>query len=137
MDFDNRLGRKALRRLKRERILWLTTVDRTGQPQPRPVWFHWGGEDILVFSEPGAAKVRHIAARPQVAVNFNSDEEGSEVVVLLGEARLAEAPVPEARLRAYLRKYREGIEDLEMTPDSFRQAYAVPILVRPTRLRGF
>ena len=137
MEFDSRLGRKALRRLKREQVLWLTSVDDSGRPQPRPVWFHWDGEDVLIFSQPKAAKVRQIAARPDVALHFNSDAGGNDVVVFLGEARaLRESPGPE-RVKAYLRKYRTGIVDLEMTLASFQAEYSVPILVRLTALRGF
>jgi PPOX class probable F420-dependent enzyme len=137
MDFDSRLGRKAVRKLKREHIVWLTSVDDQGRPQPRPVWFHWNGEDVLVFSQPKAGKVRQIAARPQVALHFNSDEFGNEVVVFLGEAHALREPLEPDRMKAYLRKYRSGIVDLEMTPASFQAEYSVPILVRPTALRGF
>jgi PPOX class probable F420-dependent enzyme len=136
MDFDNRLGRKALRKLKGERVLWLTSVDEQSRPQPRPVWFHWNGEDILIFSQPKAGKVRQIAARPHVALHFNTDEFGNEVVVVLGEAHQVREAVAAERMKAYLRKYRSGIVDLEMTPASFQAEYSVPILVRPTALRG-
>ena len=137
MDFDSRLGRRALRKLKREQVLWLTSVDDRGRPQPRPVWFHWNGEEVLIFSQPKAAKVRQIAARPDVALHFNSDAGGNDVVVFLGEARaLRESPGTE-RVKAYLRKYRTGIVDLEMTLASFQAEYSVPILVRLTALRGF
>jgi PPOX class probable F420-dependent enzyme len=137
MDFDSRLGRKALRKLKREHVVWLTSVDDQSRPQPRPVWFHWNAEEVLIFSQPNAGKVRQIAARPQVALHFNSDESGNEVVVFLGEARVLREPLAPERMKAYLRKYRSGIVDLEMTPASFQAEYSVPILVRPTTLRGF
>jgi PPOX class probable F420-dependent enzyme len=137
MDFDSRLGRKALRKLKAEHVVWLTSVDDHGRPQPRPVWFHWNGEDVLIFSQPRAAKVRQITARPQVALHFNSDEMANEVVVFLGEARALRETVATDRMKAYLRKYRGGIVDLKMTPASFQAEYSVPILVRPTVLRGF
>jgi len=137
MDFDSRLGRKALRKLKREQVVWLTSVDDQGRPQPRPVWFHWNGEDVLVFSQPRAGKVRQIAARPQVALHFNSDDAANEVVVFLGEAYALREPLASERVKAYLRKYRSGIVDLEMTPASFQAEYSVPIAIRPTALRGF
>jgi len=137
MDFESRLGRKALRKLKREQVLWLTSVDDRGRPQPRPVWFHWNGEDVLIFSQPKAAKVRQIAARPDVALHFNSDAAANEVVVFLGEAHALRESVAPERVKAYLRKYRRGIVDLKMTPASFQSEYSVPILVRPTALRGF
>ena len=137
MDFESRLGRKALRKLKREQVLWLTSVDDRGRPQPRPVWFHWNGEDVLIFSQPKAAKVRQIAARPDVALHFNSDAAANEVVVFLGEAHALRESVAPERVKAYLRKYRRGIVDLKMTPASFQAEYSVPILVRLTALRGF
>ena len=137
MDFDSRLGRKAAGKLKREQVLWLTSVDDKGRPQPRPVWFHWNGEDVLIFSQPKGAKVRQIAARPDVALHFNSDAAGNDVVVFLGEAHGLPDPMAPERVKAYLRKYRRGIVDLKMTPASFQSEYSVPILVRLTALRGF
>ena len=137
MDFDSRLGRKAVGKLKREQVLWLTSVDDKGRPQPRPVWFHWDGEDVLIFSQPKAAKVRQIAARPDVALHFNSDAAGNEVLVFLGEAHAFPESLGPERVKAYLRKYRSGIVDLKMTPASFQAEYSVPILVRLTALRGF
>jgi PPOX class probable F420-dependent enzyme len=137
MDFASPLGRKALRMLKREQVLWLTSVDSQSRPQPRPVWFHWNGEDVLIFSQPAAAKVRQITARPDVALHFNSDAAGNEVVVFLGKAHVLGESVAPDRVKAYLRKYRDGIVGLEMTPASFQAQYRVPIIVRPTALRGF
>ena len=137
MQFEGPLGRKALRRLKAEQVVWLTSVDQRGVPQPRPVWFHWDGEDVLVVSRPKAGKVKQIAAQPHVALHFNSDEAGGEIVVLHGEGAVLAEAVAEERMRAYLRKYRQGIADLEMTAASFRQAYRVPIRIRPTSLWGF
>jgi PPOX class probable F420-dependent enzyme len=137
MDFDSRLGRKALRKLKGERIVWLTSVDARLRPQPRPVWFHWDGSDLLILSQPAAAKVRQIESRPAVSLHFNSDESGSDVVVLLGDARRLREAIPADRLKAYLRKYRSDIVDLEMTPETFQAEYSVPFIVRPTQLRGF
>lgn len=137
LDFNSRFGRRVSARLRRERIIWLTTVDRDGTPQPRPVWFHWDGKTILIFSEAGKAKLRHIARNPKVALHFNTDAEGGDVAVLIGEARVLGRAPPRGRLRSYLRKYREGIASLEMTPEGFRRAYSVPLLVTPRRMRGF
>ena len=108
----SRFGRRVDWRLGREKILWLTTVDRHGVPQPRPVWFHWDGRTALVLSEPDAAKVRHLRRSSRVAVHPHTDEAGSRVAVLTGEARILRGPPPAARVRAYLRKYRQGLDDL-------------------------
>jgi PPOX class probable F420-dependent enzyme len=131
MDFDSRLGRKTLIKLKRESMVWLTTVDAGGRPQPRPVWFHWGGRDILLFSPLDAAKVRQIAANANASIHFNADRDGTDVVVLLGRARRVRRISAERRA-AYLRKYRGNMKD----PQSFQARFSVPILFRPTTLRG-
>ena len=136
IDFTSRLGRHVKRRLRKEQIIWLTTVDFNDAPQPRPVWFHWD-ETILIFSERGKAKLRHIERNPKVSLNFNTDEDGGDVAVIGGEARIMDAPPASNRVKAYLRKYREGIKSLDMTVAEFSAAYTVPILVTPKALRGF
>jgi PPOX class probable F420-dependent enzyme len=136
LNFSTRFGRHAKRRLRQERVIWLTTVDGEHTPQPRPVWFHWDGETLLIFSQEDKAKLRHIAGNPRVALSFNTDEEGGDVVVLIGEARILDE-APRDRLDAYLRKYRQGIRDLGMTSASFRESYRVPVRVTPRTLRGF
>ena len=135
-DFDSRIGRTIKRRLRQERIIWLTTVDSHSAPQPRPVWFHWDGQSVLIFSQPTAAKVRHIAHNGRVALNFNTDADGGDVGVLIGEAQVAQEPVPPGRIKAYLRKYREGIKSIGMTSESLQEAYRVAILVTPQTVRG-
>ncbi len=136
LDFTSLVGRRIKRRLRAEQIIWLTTVDPHLTPQPRPVWFHWDGETVVIFSEPGAAKVRHIQRQPRVALNFNTDADGGDVGVLIGEATIAAGPLAPQRLKAYLRKYRQGIKDIGMTNATFPLDYSVAILVKPLALRG-
>ena len=52
----------ADRRLRSEQVAWLTTVRADGQAQSTPVWFLWDGETFLLYSQPGAQKVRNLAA---------------------------------------------------------------------------
>ena len=137
LDFSSRFGRHANRRLRQEKIIWLTTVDSTKTPQPRPVWFHWDGQTVLIFSQRDKAQLRHIAGNPSVALNFNTDEDGGDVVVLIGEAVRLDQPPDPSRVKTYLRKYREGIKDLGMTVQEFTDSYSVPILVTPKAMRGF
>jgi PPOX class probable F420-dependent enzyme len=137
LDFTSKFGRHLSRRLRQEKVIWLTTVDSHNTPQPRPVWFHWDGETVLIFSEKNKAKLRHITSNPKVSLNFNTDEDGGDVAVLVGDARiLDELPDPD-RVRTYLRKYTQGIKDLGMTVAEFTDSYSVPILVTPRAMRGF
>jgi len=136
-DLTNRFGRHVNRRLRQEKIIWLTTVDSRDTPQPRPVWFHWDGKTILIFSEKDKAKLRHIAHNPRVVLNFNTDDDGGDVSVIVGDAKISGDPPEGSRIKTYLRKYSEGIKSLDMTVAEFRDAYTVPILVTPESMRGF
>jgi PPOX class probable F420-dependent enzyme len=137
MNLNTKFGRKANRRLKEEVVVWLTTVDDEGTPQPRPVWYDWDGKTCLIFSEPNTGKLRHIERNPKVALNLSSDREGAEVIVLVGRARSLKKAPDSARVRRYLRRYRDLIKGLGMTAEQFQQRYSVPVLVTPNRLRGW
>jgi len=137
LNLTSRFGRHVNRRLRQEQIIWLTTVDEQNTPQPRPVWFHWDGQTVLIFSENGKAKLRHIARNPRVSLNFNTDEDGGDVAVFIGEAKILGETPSQHRVESYLKKYTKGIKSLDMTVDEFRAAYSVPILVTAQSLRGF
>ena len=136
LDTNTEFGRRVQRRLGEEQIIWLTTTDSRGGPQPRPVWFWWDGETFLIYSEPDAAKVRHIEANPRVAVHFDSDGQGGDIVVFVGEAHIDEAQVPVDQADAYVDKYRAGIEQLGSTPERMGREYSVALRVRPEKVRG-
>jgi len=123
-------------RLTKTSIIWLTSVREDGTPQPTPVWFLWYDHAILIFSQPGAHKVRNIAHNARVALNLNTDEWGGSVLVVSGEARVETTPIPAAQMAAYLDKYREAIKNLGMTPEGMFQSYSTAIRVRPTRIRS-
>jgi PPOX class probable F420-dependent enzyme len=73
-------------RLSADHYGWLTTVAKSGQPVPRLVWFYFDGADVVVYTMPGAAKVRHIANHPRVSLNLDSDGNGGGIIVVGGEA---------------------------------------------------
>ncbi|HTP08474.1 MAG TPA: TIGR03667 family PPOX class F420-dependent oxidoreductase [Anaerolineae bacterium] len=138
IDLTSKFGRKVKRHLKQEYVVWLTTVGTDLTPQPRPVWFIWDGAAFLIFSQPHAHKVQHIAAHPRVALNFNTDATGDQdVIIFVGDAVIDSAAPPAHKVRAYLRKYRTGIIALGMTPEQFSAEYSVAIRVTPTTLRGW
>lgn len=133
-----KLEKKAGRLIKREYIIWLTTVDANLVPQPRPVWFVWDRDSFLVFSQPQAHKVAHLKRHPAVSLHFNTDESGDkDVVVYIGNAVLDPAIPAAHKVPAYLKKYRKGIRNLGMTPEQFSREYSVAIRIKPAGLRGW
>lgn len=137
IDTSTGFGKRIARQLDDERIVWLTTVAKSGTPAPTPVWFLWRGDEILIGSEPDKAKLRNIAEHPQVSVNFNATHTGGDVGVITGTAVIESAPISGDELAAYNEKYADDIAGLGMTPDQFHASYSVLIRITPEKLRGF
>jgi PPOX class probable F420-dependent enzyme len=137
IDNSTAFGARIERQLNDEVVIWLTTVGKSGTPQPNPVWFGWNGEEILVFSQPGKAKVHNIAGQSRVALNFNATHSGGDVGVLTGEAVLDGKPATDEEYAAYNAKYEDGMSGLNLTADAFHRDYSVLIRIRPDSLRGF
>jgi PPOX class probable F420-dependent enzyme len=152
IDKKAKLDIKARKLIKREYMVWLTTVgsDLAPQPrsphfpfaqragQPRPVWFIWDNDSFLIFSQAHAHKLKHILGYPDVSLHFNTDEtDDKDVIVYVGKAQIDSDVPPAHKLHSYLKKYKLCIQDLGSTPEQFSQEYSVAIRVTPTSLRGW
>ena len=138
LNFKSKFGRKVWKHIKEEYVIWLTTLGPDGTPHPRPVWFVWDNDSILIYSQPKAFKVSHLKSHKKVALNFNTDSKGDvDVIVLLGTAKIEKSAPPAHKMRAYLKKYHDGILELKMTPEGFGRDYSTAIRVTPTAMRGW
>lgn len=137
LDFTTDFGARVAQRLTNELIIWLTTVRNDATPQPSPVWFLWDGAmTVLIYSQPNTPKLRNIAANPTVALNFDGDGRGGNIIVLTGTAHIDTTIPPAHQHNAYLEKHRAAIARIQMTPETFAAAYSIPIRVTLTHLRG-
>ncbi len=122
-------------RLREAEIIWLTTVTPEGAPQPNPVWFFWDGEEIILYSQPGAYRIRNLKLNPKVALHLEgADVLGHNVIVLTGEAKLHpgyKAPHP-----GYVKKYERFLPELQVTLEELSAAYSVEIRIKPGKIRG-
>jgi PPOX class probable F420-dependent enzyme len=136
IDESSEFGARAARHLREEIVVWLTSVSASGAPLPMPVWFLWDGQEtVRVYSMPGA-RVRNIEGNPRVALHFDGDGQGGDVVVFSGQAVIdGDAPSADAS-PDYLAKYEPHITRIGRTPQSFAERYSVPIRIELTRLRG-
>lgn len=140
LEIPAKLRATVRRRLKEEYFVWLTTVGTDLSPQPRPVWFTWDAAlgSFLIYSQPHAHKVHHIEKHPHVALHFNADATGdNDVLVFIGLAEIDPEAPPGNKVRAYMKKYLEGIAGLNSTPEEFAREYCVAIRVTPTSVRGW
>jgi PPOX class probable F420-dependent enzyme len=131
-------GERVARRLRDERIIWLTTVDAKGTPQPAPVWFLWDEttSTILIYSLTNAKRHAHLQQNPRVSLNFDGNGQGGDIIVITGEAKVSSDDPPADQLPAYVEKYRDFIARSFGTPANFASKYSVVLRIRPTALRG-
>jgi PPOX class probable F420-dependent enzyme len=134
IDWTSELGNYADQRLKKEEVIWLTTVTKDGMAQPNPIWFYWDGEVITVYSQPGSYRIRNIQHDPRVTLNLEgADVLGNNVVVIQGEAQLNSYQQPKT---GYKEKYFNYITQIGMTFDQLVRDYSVEITIKPSKLRG-
>ena len=102
-------------RLQSDHYGWLTTVAKSGQPVPRLVWFYLDGTDVIVYTMPNAAKVRHIDNHPRVSLNLDSDGNGAGIVVVGGSAVVDDVGVDPRKDEPFWEKYRADAEQFGLT----------------------
>ncbi|CAA9546512.1 MAG: hypothetical protein AVDCRST_MAG87-514 [uncultured Thermomicrobiales bacterium] len=137
IDTSTDFGKRLLERLHDEEIVWLVTVNRHGVPQPSPVWFHWEQDEVLIFSQPNAPKVRNIATNPAVALHLNSSPHGDDIAILTGTAEVADDAPKVDQVDAFVRKYERGLRSLGMAPEEMAASYSATIRVTIEHVRGW
>ena len=140
-------GEAVRRRLREEAAVWLTTVSPSGVPQPNPVWFlweededdPWGDGSFLIYHDNSASRLKTLAERPTVSLNFDGSRY-LEVMVFLGEVELLPDAPPAQEVPGYVAKYAEDVAKISkggQTLAEFMERYSVASRIRPTRVRGF
>jgi PPOX class probable F420-dependent enzyme len=136
LDRNTEFGARVERRLREEIVIWLTTVRADLTPQTSLVWFLWEAGTLLIYSKPNMPKLRNIEQRPTVALNFDGNGRGGDMVVFTGTAAIDTQAPPLDQIPAYVEKYAANIAGMKLTPAQFAQVYSVAIRVTLTKLRG-
>ncbi|OBK20933.1 TIGR03667 family PPOX class F420-dependent oxidoreductase [Mycobacterium asiaticum] len=126
------LTQEVSSRLTVDHYGWLTTVAKSGQPVPRLIWFYFDGTTLTVYTEPHAAKVAHIASRPQVSLNLDSDGNGGGIIVIGGTAAVDATGVDCRDDEPYWAKYRADAEQFGLT-DAMSN-YSTRLRITPTKV---
>ncbi len=131
-------GERVARRLRDERLIWLTTVDAKGMPQPTPVWFLWdeATSTMLIYSRADAKRLAHLQQNPRVALNFDGNGSGGDIIVITGQAQVSFDDPSADQLPTYVEKYRDFIARGFTTPENFALIYSVALRIRPIAIRG-
>ncbi len=124
-------------RLRTNLMAWLTTVTPAGKPDTVPVWYLLrDDETILIYSQPGKAKLRNIDHNPAVALGLDVTDLGRDVIRLEGTAtRRRDAP-PADQVPEYVAKYVERIAAIFGTPERFAELFSEAVVIAPARLHA-
>ncbi len=136
-DPSTAFGERVRRRLRQEQVIWVTTVGKGGTPQPNPVGFLLQDDNsILVDNAVKASRINHVVDRPRVALHFDGDGTGGNIVVFAGIARRPDDIPPPHENEAFLAKYGDGMARRSGSVEKFSEEFPVPLRIEITRTRG-
>ncbi len=125
------------RRLHSNLMAWLTTVRPNGQPETVPVWFYVrDDETVLLYSRPGAVKLRNIAVNPRVTLVLDVTDIGRDVIRVEGIAQVVSGHAAATTVPGYLTKYLERMSALFGSPEAFAADFSIAIVIVPAKLRA-
>lgn len=123
----------AKRRLTSISPLRLAYTALDGTPRVLPVLFHWNGEEVVMGGFASSARGRALRVNPRVALTLDTEDQPPEVLLLRGNAEIAEvqgvvpeyetymrAGMPEAAADAYFAELRARdvlMERIAVRPD--------------------
>jgi PPOX class probable F420-dependent enzyme len=123
-------------RLRTNLMAWLTTVNPSGRPDTVPVWFLVDDDRILVYSQPGKAKLRNIECNPHVSLGLDVTDIGRDIIRFEGTAVRAPDHQRADEVPAYVSKYTERIGAIFDTVERFAGLFSDAIVITPTRLHA-
>jgi len=118
----------ANRKLKDEKVYWVSTSSASGKPHAVPVWGIWMGSSFYFETDPASVKGKNLKENPRIVVHI---QDGLDTVIVEGRAYRERDPRELKVLRAnYLRKY-------DYEPDWGDEKAQVVFRVGPRRARAW
>jgi PPOX class probable F420-dependent enzyme len=125
------------RRIRAESVLWLTTVSASGRPHIVPIWFGWDGRTFLVYTKPGAMKVRNLTCNPAVMLALGDPGADFDVLLIEGLAEVVDPPTSDPVPAPFFNAYSDRMAAIGLSRDDFEATYSLVIRIRPTRYLGW
>ena len=124
-------------RLQTNLMAWLTTVNPGGRPDSVPVWFLLRDDDsVLIYSQPGKAKLRNIDTNPNVALGLDVTDIGRDIIRIEGTAAHVAGHPRADQVPQYVAKYTERIGAIFGTVENFAAAFSEANVITPSRLHA-
>jgi len=121
------------RALRRQQVIWLSSIRPDRRPHVLPVWFVWDGGSILLFSKPHAQKVRNLERDPAVMVAIGQPGLDFDVELVEGIGELEAVPTRDLMPESFVSKYCALMARGGITPDAYAAVYSQPIRIHPRR----
>lgn len=93
-------------------------------------------DSILIYNMVNANRINHVVDRPQVALHFDGDGAGGDIVVFTGTARRADDIPPPHENQAFMAKYGDSLARVSDSAEEFGKKFPVPLRIEVTRTRG-
>ena len=135
LDPTTPIGQVVARRLQDEQLIWLTTVDANGIPQPLPVTFLWDAAQatFLTYSRTDRGRLADLERNANVALHF--DVSSGDIIVITGTAALSDQDPASDQIPEWVDKYRELLARLGMSAKQSAASASIPVRIRPLTLR--
>ena len=132
-------GRRFRERSRTDLVAWLTLVDNSGTPQPAPLWFLWAdeAEQVVIYSQPSARRLRWIERSGRASLHLDDDGHGHGYLVMTGAVHRLRPDYPAAdQNEDFLSKYRPSMDSIFGGPATYAGAFSIPLVFNPRRARG-
>jgi PPOX class probable F420-dependent enzyme len=135
LDPTTPIGQVVVRRLRDEQLIWLTTVDDYGIPQPLPVTFLWDAVQatFLTYSRTDRGRLADLEQNANVALHF--DVSSGDIIIITGTAAVSDQDGPSDQIPEWVDKYRDLVAHLGMTAKQSAASASIPVRIRPLTLR--
>ena len=112
-------------------------MNPAGKPDTVPVWYLLrDDETVLIYSQPGKAKLRNIDHNPAVALGLDVTDLGRDVIRLEGTAARHPGSPPADQVPEYVAKYVERIAAIFGTAEQFAELFSEAVVISPSRLHA-
>jgi PPOX class probable F420-dependent enzyme len=125
----------AREHLEHDAVAWLTTMAPDGRLQSSLISFVYADNELLLYSDPKAPKVRNLEASPHVSFHLQSDPFGDHWLIVEGRAVVDPTVLPLDEHPAYVAKFASLYPHWGLDLKTAARDVSAAIRIEPTHVR--
>jgi general stress protein 26 len=118
--------------LQKAVIVRVNTITPEGYPHSVPVWFLLEGDDLIVFSDRSARKVKNVQQNPKGSLAYGGDPVGSPCLLVEGDWTLEDDA--DHAITARITHYYEPQDAAQQWLDAWKDADHAILRLKPRRV---